>query len=265
MNRTAPSQTHVLVVVHHGRVVIHSRNSTQPHFLSQVKTKEGDNSTVAQPDWLTDIIKKCNHSKPVKPTNPSAPRVYKKRYRGKKKPVPGCGCLQCRKIKEKIAAGRGDPMENAGEVQHGALEKGWAMGTHGGENRSRLFGHLRDVDVADREEREAYGKPLNATYRTALGPTPKCRAGDIKTAKSFLHNIQQVIDEGEDDRDMYSTSEWARLYRMRKQWQLRANGLDPRFMVVGNIGGTPQSPQRADIKLRQQLADILEMARGKKG
>lgn len=153
-------------------------------------------------------------------------------------------------------------MENAGAVQHRAAERGWAMGSVKGEDRDKLFGHLRPIDVADREEREARGQALPATYRHILGPTPKCRAGDTATAKQFVARIQQAIDSGHEGREEWSTSEWARLYRLRSKWQKRANGEDARFMEAGNVGGTPNQPTRAHIKIRQQIGGILEAARG---
>lgn len=203
-------------------------------------------------EWLTEAMRKT--------VRPAKPRLS--RYRGKERPAPGCACLRCRKLKERIAAGQRDPMENAGAVQHGALEKGWSMGSdeENGDGRSgKLFGHLRPIDVADREQREAYGKPLPACYRHIIGPTPKCGSGDVRSAKIFLDKILAAIDEGG-----WSSSEFSRLYRLRDKWQARASGLNARFMVVGNKSGTPQAPERAHIKIRQQVQGILEIARGKK-
>lgn len=167
--------------------------------------------------------------------------------------LPTCLCSYCLKYRESHRKHKGDPMENAGRVQHGALEKGWSDGGTDYGRDGYKFGHMRRIEVADREEREAYGKPLTAGYRHIIGPTPKLRAGDTEGAKLFLWKIERAIDQG-----MWTRSEWRRLYTMRDKWKRRAAGTDARFTEVGNKSGALDKSITDRVADRNVVLGILE-------
>lgn len=150
-------------------------------------------------------------------------------------------------------------MENAGRVQHGAKEKGWSDGGSDHWADGTKFGHLRPIEVADREEREAHGKPLQAGYRHILGPAPKLSAGDIEGARRFLARIELALDRGP-----WTRNEWQRLYNMRIKWRRRASGNDARFAEVGNKSGGLSKSVANRVTDHNIVLGILETLHGTK-
>ena len=123
----------------------------------------------------------------------------------------------------------------------------------------------RRMDSVDREDKRAWGRaridplaptpPTRAAYHYYLGDPPRLRAGDRDDARVFLRKIEAVLA-------MYgwTNSEQAKLRRMRKKWQRRADGLDARFEAAGNMEGGPlpqDSPHFRLQTLHQARIDIL--------
>lgn len=165
--------------------------------------------------------------------------------------TPGCACSKCRKQQERQAKGSAGFMENAGRVQHRAKEKGWSDGDSEIPSDGVHFGHLTSAEMADRHEREAYGRPLTAAYRYLLGPTPECPAGDRVTAGRFLRRILAAIEVGN-----WTKSEWRRLYKMRDKWKARSTGENHRFNEVGNRRGGLDKSETANITQREIIAEM---------
>lgn len=118
----------------------------------------------------------------------------------------------------------------------------------------------REIDVADREEREARGiKRLKYTWRTEVGPAPKVKFGDKITAAAYLRKIEAAIEKGG-----WNTSEATGLYLARKVWSARAKGTDPRYAEVGNKSSGLTKQETASIEMRKivlNMQQILESGR----
>ena len=131
--------------------------------------------------------------------------------------------------------------------------------SHGSSADSDSGSYLRGNEIADKEEREAYGRNLPAAYRYLIGPAPKCLPSDLVTARAYLTRIEQACEVGG-----WTRSEWARLKRLRSKWRARAGGLDARFNIVGNKTAGLNRQDTANVrdrKIVQQMMARLEQSR----
>jgi hypothetical protein len=80
-------------------------------------------------------------------------------------------------------------------------------------------------------------------YREVLGSAPDCAPGDTEAARRYLDKIAAVLAKGG-----LTRSDRSMLYRMRDKWQLRADGKDPRFNVVGTRPGRLAAEQENRIR-----------------
>lgn len=138
------------------------------------------------------------------------------------------------------------PNLNMGRLQH--AEPHW--GDHGSIQREE-DDYLRGPERADREEREAYGRPLPAAYRHLLGPAPSLSAGDTTGARAYLSRIEQAVEHGG-----WTRSEWRRLRSLRSKWKARVSGEDARFKEVGNRRGGLTPCETANVKTRRTIAEM---------
>ncbi len=111
---------------------------------------------------------------------------------------------------------------------------------------------MRPQVVSDRADRQSqgitpqdYGKRWRATFRHITGDAPVCMPGDRDTAREFWQRVRAAMAKGG-----WSPSEFGSLYRLEKIWRFRANGLDPRFEVLGT------RPGRAVWEDRERIAQI---------
>ncbi len=174
--------------------------------------------------------------------------------KGKGSPVPptitpGCSCSRCRKLKEIQESGAPAPTEQMSRVQRFAAEQGWSDFSEDNPKEGKHY--LRPNERADREEREATGKTLRATYYYLLGPIPNCRFGDRQAAKLYLLRIEAAIDHGG-----WTRSEAMRLRKMRAKWKARAEGNDPRFNEVGNRQGGLHPQEASMVRHRKLVAGM---------
>ena len=120
--------------------------------------------------------------------------------------------------------------------------------------------------ISDREERESagvtandYGKRWRATFRGITGDAPVCGPGDRETARQYAIKVQTAIRQGG-----WSPSEWGSLSRAEKVWLRRANGLDPRFEVVGTRPGRLPFEQRERVRALEMAYKLAEQVNGRK-
>lgn len=120
---------------------------------------------------------------------------------------------------------------------------------------------IRPLVVAEREEREArgitpadYGRKWKSAYRSLIGEVPLCGPGELGKARAFLERVRQAIEAGG-----WTPAENRRLWKMKRVWEARVSGHDPRFLVVGNVGGKLSGEDR---RLVQVLATIMGVCNG---
>lgn len=149
--------------------------------------------------------------------------------------------------------------EQADEVELNPLADSEALG--------RLPYFMLPQVIADREERESagvkaedYGKRWKATFRGMTGNAPECAPGDRQTARQYARKIQAAIRQGG-----WSPSEWGSLSRAEKVWLRRANGLDPRFEVVGTRPGRLTFEQRERVRALDMAYRLAEQVNNRQG
>ena len=115
---------------------------------------------------------------------------------------------------------------------------------------------------AEKEERDRmgitahdYGKRWRATFRQITGDSPVCRPGEREKARAYLERIGLALEQGG-----WSNSEWQSLYRLRRAWQKRVQGLDPRFEAVGTKPGRLVFEERIKVRQAQVAVEMLELA-----
>ena len=101
--------------------------------------------------------------------------------------------------------------------------------------------------------REAYQR-----YDEMVGPVPLCSPGNRRLAREFLDKIEAAI----------AARGWPptlqnRLYRMREKWQLRADGRDIRFEIMGNASRPPTDRERDAIRMMKINRDLQGIASGR--
>lgn len=119
------------------------------------------------------------------------------------------------------------------------------------------FGYLgreRAAEAFERVEREAH--PAQWAHRSAfshiVGDPVQLGPGDVVGARTKLDAIMRAIDKGG-----WTRNEWARLHRMRKTWQARADGLDMRFNTVGNRQGGLRSTDARHVATRKFIRTLV--------
>lgn len=96
-----------------------------------------------------------------------------------------------------------------------------------------------------------------AAYWTLLGgSSPKCRPSDRILAASFLAKIELAIDRGG-----WTRNEWRNLHQLYERWSRRANGMDPRFELVGTHPGRLERNMESWVKRRKLIFDTVEHRR----
>lgn len=118
--------------------------------------------------------------------------------------------------------------------------------------------YFREIDMADREEREGMGLTRRKySWRTITGPTPDVKYGDRKAAKAYLDQINAAIDRGG-----WTSSEAAGLYEARRVWKARAAGMDARYNLVGNRQGGLTAAEARIVRQEQIILDMQTIAAG---
>lgn len=135
-------------------------------------------------------------------------------------------------------------------------ERAKKTGTEGeGSRPGGDFGYStrpRGPETSDRDEREAYpGSKLRSAYLSIVGENPDLLPGDTQGAAEVLARIEAAIAKGG-----WTRSEWRRLHSMRWKWKHRADGTDPRFMVVGNRQTGLTTEQRNLIEVQRIVRAI---------
>lgn len=106
-------------------------------------------------------------------------------------------------------------------------------------------------EVTDREERARQvmrGRPQpRAAFWPVIGDTPTCGPGDVGTARMFHKKIIRAIEQGG-----WTHSEQTQLGNLERKWGTRARGEDPRFVLVGNVGGRLQRGTERRIKMLRE-------------
>lgn len=106
-------------------------------------------------------------------------------------------------------------------------------------------------EVTDREERARQvmrGRPQpRAAFWPLLGDTPQCGPGDVALARMFHKKIIRALEEGG-----WTHSEQTQLGNLERKWGARARGEDPRFVLVGNIGGRLLRTTERRIKMLRE-------------
>lgn len=118
----------------------------------------------------------------------------------------------------------------------------------------------REIDVADREERESRGlKQLKYTWRTEVGPAPNVKFGDRIAAAAYVRKLDAAIEKGG-----WTSSEAVGLHNAHRVWSARAKGTDPRYAEVGNRSSGLTKKETANIEMRKivlNMQQILESGR----
>lgn len=112
----------------------------------------------------------------------------------------------------------------------------------------------------DRANRRGEGR---SAYHSIIGDLTEVSPRDFTTAQAIVARIGQAIALGG-----WTRNEWRRLHRLNLTWRRRAEGLDPRFNVVGTRKTGLSEEQRRQIKLikdlrfypHQNLIDDIEEA-----
>ncbi len=95
-------------------------------------------------------------------------------------------------------------------------------------------------------------------YREIIGAQPDCQPGDTHAAAQYLQRIQEAINTGG-----WSRTDRSLLYRLRAKWKVRAEGLDPRFNIVGTRPGRLAAEQERrihELKSVMEIGSILKRA-----
>jgi hypothetical protein len=97
-------------------------------------------------------------------------------------------------------------------------------------------------------------------YHRLIGDAPECGPGDHDRARRYVDKIEHALERGG-----WSNTHRNRLYRLRALWTARAQGLDPRFEIVGSqVGRLPRAveneidKERNKIKSRQNIRKALK-------
>lgn len=106
-------------------------------------------------------------------------------------------------------------------------------------------------ESSDREERARQvmrGRPNpRAAFWPLIGDTPQCGPGDVATARMFHKRIIRALEQGG-----WTHSEQTQLGNLERKWGARARGEDPRFVLVGNIGGRLMRTTERRIKMLRE-------------
>ncbi len=117
----------------------------------------------------------------------------------------------------------------------------------------------RPIDEAterDRVERRAHRHPAGpptSGYRSLLGPSPTCRAGQHWKAAAYLRKIEQAQDHGG-----WTSAERTRLSHLSHTWRRRARKLDARFNLFGTRPGKLSAADQLKVDLAQSRLDALD-------
>lgn len=157
------------------------------------------------------------------------------------------------------------PDRNMGRVKHaqdnwrdhGSEFMSGGKGQGKGRGKSDQAYH-QGAEESDCGEREAYGEPLQAGYRYLIGPPPNCLPSDRAAACLYLAKIDKAILESEDNGG-WTRSEWRRLRALRAKWKNRAEGVDPRFDLVGNRRTGMDKIQLSFVRDRKLIKEMVEM------
>lgn len=121
---------------------------------------------------------------------------------------------------------------------------------------------LRGIVQSEQADRESmgitpadYGTRWQSAYRGEIGPTPVCAPADHAKAYAYLGKLKAVLGK-----DTWTPAERTRLRLMVKKWQIRAEGYDARFEVVGNMIGSPSPEQRKEIRDMRVMIAIRKEA-----
>lgn len=105
-------------------------------------------------------------------------------------------------------------------------------GERDGPHRNRgVRGLTRAIDIAERAEREIYGRSPYA-WRHFTGPAPVVDHGDTKAAMAYVFWLNLALEKGG-----WSSNETAGLRREQRKWFKREMGLDDRYNLYGNKPG----------------------------
>lgn len=97
--------------------------------------------------------------------------------------------------------------------------------------------------------------PMASGYRSILGPSPRCRAGQYWKAASYLRKIEQAQDHGG-----WTSAERTRLSRLAKTWGKRAHKADARFNLFGTRPGKLTATDQERVSRAQARLDRLDKA-----
>lgn len=121
----------------------------------------------------------------------------------------------------------------------------------------RDFGYVRrgrGAEVEDRRYRESHRSSLRSAYLAIVGENPDLGPNDVAGAQLQLDKINEAIRHGH-----WTRGEWARLHTMKKKYELRVQGRDARYRVVGNKKGGLTKQQAQEVQHYQSLIAIWDM------
>lgn len=88
------------------------------------------------------------------------------------------------------------------------------------------------------------------TCHSLTGGAPACGPDDQDTARHYMRRLYALIEQGG-----WPTSTRARLHRLHAKWYRRAEGLDARFVVVGNRKGALTRQERVQVQRIKERRD----------
>lgn len=97
------------------------------------------------------------------------------------------------------------------------------------------------------------GSPRTSAYYVEIGEPPTCAPADHSTALAYLHRIEAAIVKGG-----WTSYEADRLRKLRRKWERRAFGRDPRFELVGTRDGRLSADVEDVLRPKQRKARLAE-------
>lgn len=108
------------------------------------------------------------------------------------------------------------------------------------------------VRASDLRDLKAGHAPWRSAYRALLtgGDQPRCAANDLETAGMMVQRIRDAQERGG-----WTSNERSRLSRMRRNWERRLAGQDPRYLVAGNRPGRLSRREQARVHCLRRIID----------
>lgn len=115
--------------------------------------------------------------------------------------------------------------------------------------------HRNPAAKSDAADARAHGIRYNSAYRHLISTDLQCAPGDHETALRIVAQITAAMT----DMLNWTDNEKSRLYELRKKWQARADGRDPRFEIAGNRRGRLSREQESHVRTFGAMERIREL------